>query len=270
MLKTFTENIEKTVGCEYELVVVDNTQTHYPIAKAYNIGAAKAKYPYLLFAHEDIEFYTQGWGKTIEDKLKEPDCGVIGFAGATVKTKTYSGWDCRIYNKLYFNYHSPHHNKIDHYKKNQNSDFDQVVNLDGLAMFVRREVWEQYPFDEVNLTGFHCYDLDFSMTIARHYHNYVCQNVDVLHKSDGSYSKEWTEATVRLHDEKWNEYLPLYVNKPAPNEMSLMEENTLWWTFKKAWHCKSPLQKRIMTRYRQCPMVWRHFRRRLSTYLWYV
>lgn len=33
-------------------------------------------------------------------------------------------------------------------------------------MFVRKDVWAKYPFDEELLTGFHCYDLDFTLQIA--------------------------------------------------------------------------------------------------------
>ncbi len=40
-----------------------------------------AKYPYLFFVHEDVKFHLQNWGGVIENKLREPDCGVIGFAG---------------------------------------------------------------------------------------------------------------------------------------------------------------------------------------------
>ena len=31
--------------------------------------------------------------------------------------------------------------------------FEEVVALDGLGMFVRKEVWEGYPFDEVMASG---------------------------------------------------------------------------------------------------------------------
>ncbi len=50
----------------------------------------------------------------------------------------------------------------------------------------------KYPFDEELLTGFHCYDLDFTLQIAadRCYKNYVCCSSEVLieHSSQGNFN----------------------------------------------------------------------------------
>ena len=67
--------------------------------------------------------------------------------------------------------------------------FEEVIVLDGLGLFVRKDVWKQYPFDEELLTGFHCYDIDFTLQIAHaHFKNYVCCSNQVLieHFSMGS------------------------------------------------------------------------------------
>ena len=54
-------------------------------------------------------------------------------------------------------------------------------------------LWAKYPFDEELLTGFHCYDLDFTLQIAadRCYKNYVCCSSEVLieHSSQGNLIK---------------------------------------------------------------------------------
>ena len=71
--------------------------------------------------------------------------------------------------------------------------FAEVVAVDGFGMFVRKEVWKAYPFDEKMLTGFHCYDVDFSLQIAvsKRYRNYVCcsPEVQVEHLSEGNYNR---------------------------------------------------------------------------------
>lgn len=93
--------------------------------------------------------------------------------------------------------------------------FVEVVALDGLGLFVRKELWRQYPFDEVLLTGFHCYDVDFTLQIAfdGRYKNYVCHSSEVLieHFSQGSYNREWCRSTVKMYNRKWNRMLPLMV-----------------------------------------------------------
>ena len=49
-------NIDKTSGIPHEFIVIDNREKQWPITKAYNEGAKMAKYPYLLFIHEDVFF----------------------------------------------------------------------------------------------------------------------------------------------------------------------------------------------------------------------
>ena len=91
-LRKISQNIDETIGVEYEIVTIDNREKCWSIARAYNEGARQAKYPNLFFVHEDVMFHSRNWGVIIENKLREPDCGVIGFAGSKVKLKCYSGW----------------------------------------------------------------------------------------------------------------------------------------------------------------------------------
>ena len=188
------KNIQETIGTEHEFIAIDNRETKWPIAKAYNEGAKRARYPYLFFVHEDVRFHSQDWGKVIAGKLEEPDCGVVGSV---------------------FNVHLEH-------------PFEEVVCLDGLGMFVSKAIWEKHPFDEKMLTGFHCYDLDFSMQIARtgKYKNYVCTTPAVLieHFSLGNLDRAWMQETIRLHKEKWNAFLPL---KTADVELGREDERKM-------------------------------------------
>ena len=48
------QNIGTTIGCDYELVVVDNSSNDHSIFSAYNEGAEKAKSELLCFMHEDV------------------------------------------------------------------------------------------------------------------------------------------------------------------------------------------------------------------------
>ena len=57
-LEDFKANVEKTIGIkEYEIIAIDNRADKNPIAVVYNKGARLAKYPNLLFIHEDVCFH---------------------------------------------------------------------------------------------------------------------------------------------------------------------------------------------------------------------
>lgn len=213
-LSRLKENIEETIGVEHEIIAFDNQELKWPIAKVYNEGARRARHPYLFFVHEDVRFHTLGWGEVIAGKLKEPDCGVIGFAGSKIKLKTYTGWpQIPQLNCSFLYQREPAKTNFAVFNVHLEHPFEEVVCLDGLGLFVTKTLWEQYPFDEKMLTGFHCYDLDFSMQIARSrkYKNYVCTTPRVLieHFSLGTLDKVWMREIIRMHKQKWNAFLPL-------------------------------------------------------------
>ncbi|MFI3330562.1 MAG: glycosyltransferase [Rikenellaceae bacterium] len=215
LVAEFSENVAKTIGdIPYEIIVHDNRGSSEGICSVYNRLASKAKGDNLLFAHEDICFHTPDWGTAIIEKLSDKTTGAIGFAGATVKTKTYSGWyQSKKYHRINMIQCFKDKPKITISRIDKAIKFAPVVTLDGMAIFARRELWAEHPFDEDLLTGFHCYDLDFSLTLALDYTNYVCNCVLVEHFSDGSYNATWVNETIKLHDNKWRDKLPISVDK---------------------------------------------------------
>lgn len=217
-LKSVTQNIQSTIGMEHEIISIDNRDKGWPIARAYNEGARRARYPYLFFVHEDVMFHSTDWGEVIGVKLNEPNCGVIGFAGTKVMMKCYSGW-LQSYKWMCLLLYQGLKNKQTEFRAYNiflEHPFGEVVALDGLGMFVRKEVWSAYPFDEDILTGFHCYDVDFTLQIAatKRYKNYVCCSTKVLieHFSEGNLNHSWYRDTIRIHKQKWSKILPMAVD----------------------------------------------------------
>ena len=213
-LEKFCENVLTTVGCPCEFVVHDNRETGYGITHVYNLCAAKAKGEYLCFAHEDIFFRTPDWGERIVSLLQRPATGVVGFAGSTAKLAAYSGWGSM---KQYTRY-----NYIQRFRNGSikyciaNPDkvsASPVIVLDGMCLFMRKEVWAETRFDEATFQGFHLYDLDISMAVGQKYVNYVTNDVLLEHFSEGSYNQPWLDDTVRFH-RKWADRLPFYLEKP--------------------------------------------------------
>ena len=61
LLENLKLNIAETVGYEFEIIAWNNLTEQKPITEVYNLLAAKAKYPYWCFIHEDIRFDTVHW-----------------------------------------------------------------------------------------------------------------------------------------------------------------------------------------------------------------
>lgn len=208
MAKALSDNIGATIGCDYEVLVEDNRNLPRGICEVYNEGASKAKYPYLCFVHEDVLFDGDNWGMSIEQQLEKQKTGLIGFMGATYKSKSPSGWNvCSHINRSHF---IQTKNGVKRYSNETDGDFSPCVVLDGACLFMRKELWQQYPFDPVACPGFHGYDLDICIqTYSKEYTNYVCGTCWIEHFSEGSFSKEWALTTLYLHQTKWKDTLPL-------------------------------------------------------------
>lgn len=220
------ESIKQTIGVRAEFVIIDNRIENMPIAKAYNLAASRAESPALLFLHEDLVFYNEGWGRSLVGKLKENATGAVGFIGTDFRPDCYSGWNCGgsdyIGHITYINKgrRLSFHNEPWTEGKKRGDMFYPALLCDGLGICVSRRVWEEIPFDEVALTGFHCYDIDYCLSVARRYRNYIYMGADVCHFSNGSLNDAWAEATLRLSDTKWSQWLPMAVPGCMPEDVA--------------------------------------------------
>ena len=221
--ETLRQNIAATIGVEFEFAAIDNRGTGKGICHVYNEAAERAQYDLLCFVHEDVEFTTEGWGTVLAAKLREASCGIIGFAGSTVKLQRTTAWNtARRYmrcNYTQFMRGRNHTKRVNPFAE----EFSRVVTLDGMCLAMRRDVWAQLRFDEEHLTGFHGYDLDITIaSAAAGLNNYVCHTIMPIHYSAGNYSPQWYAETVRLH-EKWHGVLPLYAFEADEHEMQRAE-----------------------------------------------
>ena len=88
-LETLQVNIVKTIGTSCEFIAIDNSQKRWPIAKVYNYGAKRAKYPYLFFVHEDVKFHSSQWGGRIIEKAVKLPMLNIRVLGTKFNAKAY-------------------------------------------------------------------------------------------------------------------------------------------------------------------------------------
>lgn len=212
-----SENIKHTVGCDYELIVIDNSKNQYSIFEAYNLGIKKSKGKYLCFVHDDVLFHTKGWGKIINRIFNEnKQIGLIGIAGAKSKTKMPSAWwDCPEDHKVInIIQHFPNREKEKSVLGFEDSSNTEVVVIDGVFMAMRR--YERIIFDE-RLKGFHNYDLYLSL--KHHMLNkkvLVTSEILLEHFSEGSLNKLWYESTSLFH-KLYKNYLPIDISGQINN-----------------------------------------------------
>ena len=214
--KDLLENIEKTVGCSYELIVINNSENKHSIFEAYNIGIERSNYNYLCFIHDDVCFNTQNWGERVLCLFdRHPEMGLLGIAGGKNKTRMPSGW---------WEGGSNHLNILQHYKDKpkerwekgfHNSELIEVSAIDGVIMIMRAD--SRIRFDE-RLRGFHNYDLFLSIKNKMLGKKVMVTNSILLeHYSPGSLNKEWYVSTSVFH-KLYSPVLPYFLDHSLPRK----------------------------------------------------
>lgn len=238
-LEAVKQNIAETIGVPFEIIAIENKRA-MGICKAYNMGAEKAKFPYLCFAHEDIEFKTRNWANSLITKFEADDqTGLIGVAGTTYKSFSPGGWGniSKETDRLHI---------IQHYKDNREpeycsqitKDFEQVVCVDGVFLFTKRSIYLENKFDEKTFTNFHCYDLDFSLNINQTKKVFVTNQVLIEHFSPGGMNEVWIDETIKL-SKKWNNFF--LVGSLKKSIQKEIEWKHKYWTVSKMISFEKPL-----------------------------
>jgi GT2 family glycosyltransferase len=234
-LKSVTQNIHDTIGVEYEIIAIEN-YNKYSICEAYNIGSEKARYPYLCYMHEDVLFKTEAWGtQLIEIMNNDKAIGLIGIAGSKFKS-TYptTGWGTGPFVSRFWRGHHykgkelQKHIELDKsiYKK----EIDDVLIVDGVFMFAKKDVLKMCRFDEKILTHFHGYDTDFSLQVYfQSFRVVVYRGLEIIHFSYGDLGDEFAKAN-RVIQKKWLSILPIATKDCNLNSFQLYFYNSIIWT----------------------------------------
>jgi hypothetical protein len=227
LLNQLSENIEKTIGVEYEIISHNNYKSNWGICKVYNHCAEKAKYENLVFCHEDILFHTQNWAEILLNYLNNEEIGLIGVAGGIYKSKFHSSWWVNLIDinlqRINIIQHSKNISHID-FINPKNEKFSNVVAIDGVFMACRKHIWENNIFDENNFSKFHFYDLDFSFQISQTHKVVVVYDILIEHFSIGSYDKDWVHF-AKVFTYKWRRQLPKSNVELNSNNRKKLEQN---------------------------------------------
>ena len=202
-------NIDATIGSEYELIVIDNSQNKYSIFEAYNLGIEKSQGEYLCFIHDDILFHTHEWGEVVNRIFEEDKkTGLLGIAGAKSKTRMPSAWwDCNSGEN--YTHIIQHFNNKESEKWSFGFDkksIEEVVVIDGVFMVLRKD--DKIIFDKI-MIGYHNYDLNISFECKKQGYKIVVTNqILIEHFSIGIINKEWIQSTSKIHN-LYKNILPL-------------------------------------------------------------
>lgn len=212
--KILKTNIELTSGCNYELIVIDNSTNKYSIFSAYNEGIRRAKGDILCFMHEDILYRTVDWGKKIEDHFSDSTIGLLGFAGSHFLPSVPSYW----FNSPFISEHNltNDNGKIIECTKTEFFSSKTVVDAvacDGFCFFIRKDLFSSVKFDEDYYPGFHFYDMDICMQVLNS-GSRVCLCSDVLIEHEWSENPqkkgmELFEKNQQLFFDKWKSHFPI-------------------------------------------------------------
>jgi glycosyltransferase involved in cell wall biosynthesis len=204
-------NVEKTIGCEYEYIRIDNTENKYGICAAYNKGMEQAKGDICVFVHEDCFFMEPGWGKILLNKFTTiPNLGLVGVAGTQYLTNKAAAWIAagqpfikgRVVHEL------DNNTRLILTAFSWNKEDAEVVAVDGLFFAIPKVLFSTIKFDDITFPGFHLYDLDISLQIHKMHKLIVTWDIMLKHFSGGVMSKEWQEAGKRFL-EKYKDELPV-------------------------------------------------------------
>lgn len=217
-------NINDTIGVPFEIIGIENSDGKYSICKAYNIGAAKAKHDLFCFAHEDILFITQNWGVNVINHLKDESVGLIGtLGGDPVLIVPSVKADGIIKPEANMIFVDPKTNFKTHSTVTESpanpANIKETTGIDGTLMITRRAVYDEFKYDDVMLTGFHGYDVDYSLQVQTKYK--VCVVFDVLleHYFQGGANKSYVDEMLKL-TRKWEKHLPVSFRAHTPHEYS--------------------------------------------------
>ena len=224
LFTALTINISETIGCEHEIVSINNVENRYSIFQAYNLGIELAKYDILCFCHEDLIFHTKNWGQKVINHLNNSDVGLIGVAGNTIHPNLPAGWwNATPFNLSFVNIIQQYREsgqvlfRKTLYRNPRNLAKEPVVTLDGLWFCGKRSIFDSCSFDDEKFNGFHCYDTDISLQVSQFKTNYVVFDILIEHFSLGSKSIQWVDA-VNLLTDKWSKQLPYYVGSYTSNQ----------------------------------------------------
>lgn len=244
-------NIANSIGIDYELVVIDNSNNKYSIFSAYNEGVRRAQYSILCFMHEDILFHSSNWGEHVSKILVKKENGLIGVIGGRYLADYPSTWCSTVYTNGKILQGTRDNDNHYHYTEDvRNFDFEdtkEVCAVDGLWFCIKKELFDNISFDEKRYYKWHAYDIDICMQIYQlGYKLLVTNKIIIEHKSYGNTSKEFYLSLINFYF-KWKKSLPISVgldiSKKEKRELRRSVKKQFLYNFKRCFKIYERIKK---------------------------
>jgi len=184
---------------------------------AINQGIKESSTPYICAIHNDVIVFQKGWlGKMVRVIEEDPQIGLIGLAGRK-----------EIYKNGCVNEATLKHNL-------QNEDLNdpmveevsEVAVIDGMCIFLKRELLRFINGLDERYGYMHCYDLDISLqSIEAGFKNAVVK-IEAMHVGNGGITRKTGAYRRMVRDDygllkknckvfarKWAHLLPLDIDK---------------------------------------------------------
>lgn len=209
------DNIRATIGVDYEIIHIDNSQRKYNIFEAYNIGMESSHGQFLCFMHEDVRFNEKGWGKVVEETLSNSEIGALGVAGGHMVLNQLD-WRFYGFGEVFLRQGntsiepSPIYYYSGSYAPSHISrGLKQVAVIDGVWMCFRKSLFEHIRFDDQNFHDFHLYDSDICMQVNELGKGvFITDEVFLEHRSEGTFTEGYRNS-LNIFFKKWGSSLPL-------------------------------------------------------------
>lgn len=227
------ENIESSIGCSHEIVVIDNSHNDLSIFQAYNKGVEMSHGEVLAFIHEDIIYRSIGWGAIVEHILSDESIGLLGVIGSHLMPDFPAYYSDSPYLSC-CNADRDKNGLHVHNEGHWNEDgIADVAVVDGQQMYIPRRLFPSLHFDDHLFSGFHGYDMDISMQVqALGKRVVVCNHIESEHGWD---ERKWEDkgmtrplyCAMEVFYGKWAHALPIMRGFTPPN-LELSNILLLW------------------------------------------
>ena len=137
--------------------------------------------------------------------------GALGVAGGHLMYNCpCSWWDSEITSVHVFTLDSNGHaDEAVHREYAGINTTVEVASIDGLCMYIRKNLFDTIRFDDKTFSGFHCYDSDICMQILMAgYQIKVTYGIDILHTGKGNLNEQYYH-NIELWHKKWQLHLPI-------------------------------------------------------------
>ena len=217
-------NIASTIGCEYELCVIDNSRNDYTIFTAYNEGVRCAKGDILCFMHEDLVFHSKDWGQRVEEVFNDKGIGCLGVIGSKfLPNQPAAWWLCHATEGYLIQGYRDTKGNYKTFVDSTNlkpKELKDVVVVDGCWFCIMREMFDAIRFDEETYSSFHCYDMDICMQVIEQQKRVVVTgDIAIEHRSMGNVGKDFYNQLALFYN-KWKEKLPYSTMGEIPGHIA--------------------------------------------------